>query len=116
MRKSLMWLIMPVVLITALATAGSGGGDKPVTATASPTVVIDPNTLAAKKQAPASLATDDPAWNGAPVMTGTMEILKGTKPTEAGTVAAQALYSDTRHLVPLPVGGRDAGHRAAVPV
>ncbi|MFA7248346.1 MAG: ethylbenzene dehydrogenase-related protein [Dehalococcoidia bacterium] len=56
---------------------------------------IDPKTLAAKKQAPASLATDDPAWNGAPVMTATMEVVKGTKPTAAPTIDAQALYNGT---------------------
>ena len=95
MPKRSMWLMTIVALVAALAVACGGGTEKAGTATASPTAKIDPSTLAAKKQAPASIATDDPAWNGAPVMTGKMEIIKGTKPTEAGVVEAQALYSDT---------------------
>ncbi|MFA7249193.1 MAG: ethylbenzene dehydrogenase-related protein [Dehalococcoidia bacterium] len=108
MRKQTVWMIAPVAAAAVLAAACGGGAEKPAAGTgtaaagttkaaasASATAKVDPNTLAAKKASPGSLAVDDPAWNGAPVMKAQMELIKGTKPTEAGVVEAQALYSDT---------------------
>ncbi|MFA7249192.1 MAG: ethylbenzene dehydrogenase-related protein [Dehalococcoidia bacterium] len=106
MRKQTVWMMTVAAATAALAVACGGGAEKPAagtgtaaagTAKASATTAakVDPNTLAAKKASPGSLAVDDPAWNGAPVMKAQMELIKGTSPKEAGTVNAQALYSDT---------------------
>lgn len=91
--RRLLGLILPIALAASLVVACGGGAEKAAAPSATPRV--DPDVLAAKKQAPASLATDDPAWGSAPVMKSQMEIIKGTKQTEAKVVEAQALYSET---------------------
>ena len=82
----------------ATATSAAKGADAASTAkSASPAAAaaLPPNTLGAKKQAPASTAVDDAAWNGAAVMTVKTDVIQGTEATAPANVSVQALYSDT---------------------
>ena len=92
-RLSLRVRLLPIALAASFVIACGGGGEEAAAPSATPKA--DPNVLTASKQVPASLATDDPAWAAAPILSAQMEIIKGTKQTEAVVVEAQALYSET---------------------
>ena len=100
MRIRLLSLAILVAVVTAAAAACGGGGDTSSGETgadkaATATKPADPNTLYAKKQAPASMAVDDAAWKAAAVMTAKTDVVKGTKATQPVAVSVQALYNDS---------------------
>jgi hypothetical protein len=107
MRKSSLWLIT-AALAAGLLGACSGASTPASTPTAAPaatkaattvvSVVATPSSateLLATKKAPASLATDDPAWKSTSTTAVRTILVSGSKATAGVTVNAQALYNDT---------------------
>ncbi len=100
---------MATVAVAVLGGCGGGGTKSP--AGASSQVTVAPTSassassasatsgsatdVVAKKQAPASLATDDPAWSGAATTTVKTDIIQTSKATHPVDVSMQALYNDT---------------------
>jgi hypothetical protein len=80
MRKAYVGLVI-LLMTVAIAALGACGGDDG-----------SPNTLVAKKQAPASLSADDPAWQDAKAVTITTAVIEGSKAANDVDVSAKALY------------------------
>jgi ethylbenzene dehydrogenase len=94
MLKRLICLVLGAATVAGIVGA-CGGSSSPKTPTAVPTAVAAATDLVAKKQAPASLAGDDPAWKDARVTTVKTSQIKGSASVAPVDVKMQALYSDT---------------------
>jgi Ethylbenzene dehydrogenase len=106
MRNKYFWLGLAAAGLAATLAACSGDDSSGANATTSGTTTAavtaaasastaSPTDLVALKKAPASTASDDPAWSGAAVTTLKTQVIKESKAKADTDVKMQALYSDT---------------------
>lgn len=107
MGKRFLGLVVAVTGVAALAAAcgggassNSGGGSAAQATTAGGSQATTapaaaPTDVIALKKAPASTATDDPAWAGAAVTTVKTDVIATSKATGPVDVKMQALYNDS---------------------
>jgi Ethylbenzene dehydrogenase len=92
--------LVSVATLGVLFVSACGGDSSSTNPTStgsapSPADSASPTDLVAKKQAPASLAVDDPAWTGVSVTTAKTEVIKESKGKAPVDVKVQALYNDS---------------------
>jgi hypothetical protein len=106
MRNKYFWLGLAAAGLAATLAACSGDDSSGSNATTSGSTAAavtaaasastaSPTDLVALKKAPASTATDDPAWTTAAVTTVKTQVIKESKAKADVDVKMQALYSDT---------------------
>lgn len=82
MRTKYFAIALGLAAVAVTALGACGGGDE-----------SSPNTLVAKKAAPASLAADDAAWEKASATTIKTSVIEGSKAAGDVEVSAKAIYS-----------------------